>query len=475
LRIRSLEIAGFKSFPDRVTLTFPRGMCAIVGPNGCGKSNIVDAIRWVMGEMNPRHLRGRAMEDMVFNGTDTRPAVGMAEVILTLENSDGNGPPEYSGLAEVEISRRLYREGESEYRIGKVPCRLRDVVEFFLDTGVGTRGYTVVEQGRISEILSTRPQDRRFIIEEAAGIGKYRQRRRETERKLEATQHNLLRVTDVLGELRRQIAMLERQSRKAHRYRELSSRIRELDLSLAREDLEIQESEFSQAHEELEALRTRVTEAGGVLGKTEARLSETREERLRLEREVVRVGDRLHELRTEIQGLEGRIEYERREREELLGLAHRWEEEIQELDRQADQHRGVEVTAQRERGELDVRLEHAERDSARSKEELEGLSEGLARLQGRRDALGRRLLDLSTEGATLGSRIESLTERQRELERGLRGQEEALEAGGVQAEATRQEENALATRLGELLGEREALGRHLGGLLNQKEQAAARA
>ena len=474
MRIRSLEIAGFKSFPTRMVLTFPRGICAIVGPNGCGKSNIVDAIRWVMGEMNPRHLRGRSMEDMIFNGTDARPAVGMAEVTLTLDNSEGNGPPEYGGLAEVQISRRLFREGESEYRIGKVPCRLRDIVDFFLDTGVGTRGYTVVEQGQVSEILSTRPQDRRFIIEEAAGIGKYRQRRRETERKLEATQQNLLRVTDVLGELRRQIGMLERQSRKAHRYRELSGRIRELDLSLAREDLEIRDGAFAQARDELEALRARVTESGGVLAQTETRLSEGRDERLRLEREVVRVGDRLHELRTEIQGLEGRIEYERREREELLALAQRREEEIEELDRQADQHRGAEVTVHRERTELDLRLEHKERDAAQNREELEGLSEGLARLQGRRDALGGRLLDLSTEGATLDGRIESLTERQRELERGLRGQEEALETSSVQAETTRQEEDALATRLGELLGEREALGRHLAGLLSQKEQAAAR-
>jgi chromosome segregation protein len=268
--------------------------------------------------------------------------------------------------------------------------------------------------------------------------------------------------------------MLERQSRKAHRYRELSGRIRELDLSLTREDLEIQEEEFARARAQLEALRTRFTESGSVLAETEARLSEGREERLRLEREVVRVGDRLHELRTEIQGLEGRLEYERREREELLALAARREEEIGELDRQAEQHRGAEVTAHRERSELDVRLHHAESDGAQRREELERLSEGLARLQGHRDALGRRLLDLSTEGATLGSRIESLTERQRELERGLRGPENALEAGLVQADATHQEENALATRLGELLGEREALGRQLAALLNQKEQAAAR-
>jgi chromosome segregation protein len=206
LRIRSLELVGFKSFADRTVFAFDRGISAIVGPNGCGKSNVIDALRWVMGEQNPRHLRGRGMEDVIFAGTEKKPAVGMCEVTLTLDNSDGLAAPPYGGFSEIQIARRLYRDGESEYLINKVPVRLRDVLDFFLDTGVGTRGYTIVEQGQIAELVSSKPEERRVIFEQAAGIGKYRQRRKETESKLRATEQNLLRVNDILVELRRQIA-----------------------------------------------------------------------------------------------------------------------------------------------------------------------------------------------------------------------------------------------------------------------------
>jgi chromosome segregation protein len=471
LRIRSLEIAGFKSFPEPVQLVFPEGICAIVGPNGCGKSNVVDAIRWVMGEQNARHLRGRTVEEMIFAGAESKAPVGMAEVILTLDNSDGTAPGEYAAFSEIQISRRVYRGGESEYRINKVPCRLRDIVDFFLDTGVGTRGYTIVEQGHISEIVSSRPQDRRFIIEEAAGIGKYRQRRRETERKLEATEQNLVRVSDILGELRRQIGMLERQSRKARRYRELSAEVRDLDLSLAREDFDQQETRLEEARAALESLRTQSGEAEAAVARAEEGIVAAREERLRLEREMQQAGDRLHELRSEIQSLEGRIQYETREREALTALAGRRDAEIQELETQAGQSRSEEASTRRERSELDLRLEHEEGDVAQQKQEVERLSAGLAELQGRREALGRRILGLSTEAASVESRMHSMGERQRELERILRGHEEALEAGNVQLEATRREEGTLQARLAELLAEREALGRHLAGLLGQKEQS----
>jgi chromosome segregation protein len=474
LRIRSLEISGFKSFADRVVLGFPQGICAIVGPNGCGKSNISDAIRWVMGEQNPRHLRGRTMEDLIFAGSETKTPVGMVEVVLTLDNSDGTAPAEYGDFGEIQVARRLYRGGESEYLINKVPCRLRDIVDFFLDTGVGTRGYTIVEQGHVSDLVSTRPQDRRFIIEEAAGIGKYRQRRRETERKLEATESNLVRVNDILGELRRQIGMLERQSRKAHRHRELSSRIRELELSLAAEDFQGEESELAEVREELGRLRGRSGELDSALAESEERLSEARERRTTLEEEVRSSGERLYQLRSEIQTLEGRIEYERREREEMISLTERRTEEIAELRGQADQHRTEEETARRERSEIELRVTHQEGDVARQEQELQGLSSGLNDLHGQREALGRRLLDLSAQGATLESRAESAAERRGDLERRLRGHEDQLEAGAVEVQSTHQEEQAAEARLAEILAQREALGRDLGTLLGRRKSAGAR-
>ncbi len=193
-------------------------------------------MRWAMGEQSPRHLRGKSMDDVIFAGSEARPAVGMAEVVLTFDNTDGRAPAEFAGFTEIQISRRLYRDGTSEYLINKTPCRLRDVLDFFRDTGIGTRGYTIVEQGQIAGIVSAKPEDRRALLEEAAGIGKYKARRQEAERKLKATEQNLLRVTDVLAELRRQIATLERQAKKAARFKRLQERLRLLELSIAAED-----------------------------------------------------------------------------------------------------------------------------------------------------------------------------------------------------------------------------------------------
>ena len=201
MHIKKLDICGFKSFVDRTVVHFDHDMIGVVGPNGCGKSNVVDAMRWVMGEQSPRRLRGKGMDDVIFAGSEGRSPIGMAEVVLTFDNSDGSGPPTFAAFSEIQIARRLYRTGESEYLMNKTPCRLRDIHDFFRDTGIGTKGYTIVEQGRIAEIVSAKPEERRVLIEEAAGIGKYKARRREAESKLASTRQNLLRVTDVLGEI----------------------------------------------------------------------------------------------------------------------------------------------------------------------------------------------------------------------------------------------------------------------------------
>ena len=192
MKLKSLELHGFKSFVDKTALLFKPGVTGVVGPNGCGKSNVVDAMRWVMGEQSPRRLRGKGMEDVIFQGSEGRSSVGMAEVVLTFDNSGGDGPPAFSSYREIQITRRLYRTGESEYLINRTPCRMRDVHDFFRDTGIGTKGYTIVEQGRIAEIVSAKAEERRALIEEAAGIGKYKARRREAESKIASTEQKLL-------------------------------------------------------------------------------------------------------------------------------------------------------------------------------------------------------------------------------------------------------------------------------------------
>jgi chromosome segregation protein len=230
MRLKQLEMIGFKSFAQKTMIEFNPGITAVVGPNGCGKSNIVDALRWAMGEQSVKHLRGQQMEDVVFNGSDTLPATGMAEVSLTFDNQDGRGPVEYNTFSEITVTRRLFRSGESEYAINKIPSRLKDVVEFFLGTGVGSKAYSIVEQGRVDELVNAKPEDRRALIEEAAGTSKYKSRKLVAERKLERTQQNLLRVTDIVREIERQIRTMELQARKAERYRGLKAELRDKDL-----------------------------------------------------------------------------------------------------------------------------------------------------------------------------------------------------------------------------------------------------
>jgi chromosome segregation protein len=231
MKIKKLELVGFKSFVDRTVLHFDHDVLGVVGPNGCGKSNIVDAIRWCMGEQSARHLRGRSMEDVIFSGSETRSGQDFAEVTLTFENNNpADMPLEYKDYAELAVTRRLHRTGESEYLINKTSVRLRDVTDLFLGTGAGTKAYSIVEQGKVGLIVSAKPEDRRLLIEEAAGITKFKSRKKQAERKMELTQQNLLRVGDIVTEIDRSLASLTRQAAKAERYVAYRNELEDLQL-----------------------------------------------------------------------------------------------------------------------------------------------------------------------------------------------------------------------------------------------------
>lgn len=231
MKIKRLELSGFKSFVDRTVVSFDHAIMGIVGPNGCGKSNIVDAIRWCMGEQSAKHLRGKSMEDVIFNGSETRPPADFAEVTLTFENDDPTDIPlEYKDYPEIAVTRRLHRTGDSEYLINKTPVRLKDITDLFLGTGVGTKAYSIVEQGKIGLIVSAKPEDRRLLIEEAAGITKFKSRKKQAERKMEMTQQNLLRVGDIIAEIERNLGSLKRQAAKAERYISYRNELEDLSL-----------------------------------------------------------------------------------------------------------------------------------------------------------------------------------------------------------------------------------------------------
>ncbi len=231
MKIKRLELCGFKSFVDRTVVNFDHEIMGIVGPNGCGKSNIVDAIRWSMGEQSAKHLRGRSMEDVIFNGSESRAPADFAEVTLTFENDDPTDIPlEYKDYAEIAVTRRLHRTGDSEYLINKTHVRLKDITDLFLGTGVGTKAYSIVEQGKIGLIVSAKPEDRRLLIEEAAGITKFKSRKKQAERKMELTQQNLLRVGDIIAEIERNLGSLKRQAAKAERYIAYRNELEDLQL-----------------------------------------------------------------------------------------------------------------------------------------------------------------------------------------------------------------------------------------------------
>ena len=256
MRLKKVEIQGFKSFADKTTIEITDGTTAIVGPNGSGKSNIADAIRWVLGEQSVKNLRGNKMEDVIFAGTSKRRALGYSEVTIAFDNKDGEIPLEY---AEIEITRRMFRSGESEYYINKNSCRLKDIRELFMDTGIGKDGYSIIGQGRIDEILSNRPEDRRNIFEEAAGIVKYKTRKVEAERKLEKTQGNLLRIKDIIYELTNRLDSLEIEANKASIFTELYNKLKKLEINIYLKDIRKIEGQIKEISAEKEDLEKKLS------------------------------------------------------------------------------------------------------------------------------------------------------------------------------------------------------------------------
>src|SRR5438552_10173807 len=251
MHLQSLELFGFKSFADKTLFNFHEGVTAIVGPNGCGKSNLLDAIKWVLGEQSAKSLRGDEMADVIFSGTDNRKPLSFAEVSLMFTDCASELNVDWH---DVRVTRRVYRDGNSEYLLNKTACRLKDIQNLFADTGVARSAYSMMEQGKIDMILSSRPEDRRAIFEEAAGITKYKSQKREALRKLEATEANLLRIGDVIKEVKRQIGSLQRQAGKARRYQGLLVDLRTLDTHYSRKQLEGLETDLAHCQAEIARL-----------------------------------------------------------------------------------------------------------------------------------------------------------------------------------------------------------------------------
>jgi chromosome segregation protein len=410
MRIKKLELIGFKSFKDRTVIHFDAGITGIVGPNGCGKSNIVDALVWVMGEMSAKHLRGASMEDVIFGGAEGYAPMGLCEVSLTLENDGGPFPVQYLKMSEIMVTRRLHRSGESEYFVNKEPSRLRDIQEIFMDTGAGAKGFSIIQQNAIGQMITAKPEDRRTLIEEAAGITKFKARKRESQRKLISTEQNLVRLADIVTELKRQIDSLQRQAQRAERYRNLKREIEDLDLWLSSRqwlDLRVSSENASREHSEAEAAEL---EAQSSLSGQEAEL-----ETLRLqssEREM-QAGDAQMQAQTlrdlvargeaEIQELKFEIEQARRNKEMTGSM----------LSENQTRHDILEADLDRVRTSLETIREEAMALKSEFEEKRDAFEGSSSRIQEIDDELTtsrRELLTVSAGESSLSSRIVSINE-----------------------------------------------------------------
>lgn len=323
--LKSLTLHGFKSFADKTHFEFHKGVTGIVGPNGCGKSNVVDAIRWVLGETSAKALRGSEMADVIFNGTDKRKPVGLAEVTLTMADCEQALNVDFN---EMAITRRVFRDGRSEYRLNNTICRLKDIHDLIAGTGIGRAAYSIMAQGQIDMLLSSKPEDRRTVFEEAAGITKFKSQKKEALRKLEYTEANLLRVADIVAEVKRQMGSLQRQAAKARRYQALLEDTRLLDTHLAHKQYSEFSGEKSESENQVRMLTEKIDEVQRTLRASESEAAQTREAYHAIESQISQLRQQAQELRSQLQSAEGRMGFNRERNEELEGRIRQNEEQI---------------------------------------------------------------------------------------------------------------------------------------------------
>ena len=373
--LKSLEIQGFKSFAEKIVLNFNSGLTSVVGPNGSGKSNIADAVRWVLGEQSAKTLRGSRMEDVIFSGTQHRKPVGFASVSLVIDNSDKALPIDFS---EVTISRRMYRSGESEYSINKTPCRLKDITELFMNTGVGREGYSIIGQGRIDEILSARSDERRLVFEEAAGITKYKARRREAERKLENTRQNLLRINDIIAELESQLEPLAQQAEKARKFIDLSNELKGIEVSLFLDTIDRLKIKIVEVETQAGELKEQIDEENRRIENIRNKNRSKNESLERLKNDSENIRQSIHALDTGIEKNESSIRIYEEKISHLLSNNEGYGEDIRGIKERME---ALKVEAERK----EQRIQQLTRDSERFAQLLSEAEERLAKIMAQLD------------------------------------------------------------------------------------------
>jgi chromosome segregation protein len=483
MKIKKIEICGFKSFLDKASIQFPPGISAIVGPNGCGKSNVIDALRWVMGEQSVKQLRGKDMQDIIFAGANGKSPLNMAEVTLTLVNDNGHAPEEFRDFSEISVTRRLFRSGESAYLINRQPCRLKDIYNIFMGSGVGTRTFSIIQQGNIGAIIDAGPDERRLFIEEAAGVTRYKFRKNEALRKVKATEQNLLRVHDIIAEVNRQMAGLHRQAKKAERYKSYQQRIQLLDthlLHLYYEDYtrqlnqsqsllkEMQDKELAHVTD-MKKIDAAIEKIKLMRHQKDQEIASQKSNKFDLQRKVDRSEADLTHLKSEIQRLGQESDELVRARADLAAKTENIGSEIQEGESQNQELQAsmealqIQINTQRgDSQQLQDRINELNRSVEEHKNSLMRLVAEEARYKNiyqnasnNKDALKRRLARIDEEVVTARKRVTSL-----EAEHGDAQQE---------LDQIRRQIGALDERIGELKTELSAQAADLGSQVKRTQ------
>ncbi|WP_439509824.1 chromosome segregation protein SMC [Marinimicrobium koreense] len=504
MRLKCIKLVGFKSFVDATTVNFPSNLCAVVGPNGCGKSNIIDAVRWVMGESSAKNLRGEAMTDVIFNGSNARKPVGQASIELVFDNSDKTVQGEYAAFNEISIKRKVTREAQNFYYLNGTKCRRRDITDIFLGTGLGPRSYAIIEQGMISRLIEAKPEELRVYIEEAAGISKYKERRRDTENRMRRTQENLERLTDIRDELERQLSRLQRQAQAAEKYTEYKKEERQLkaqlqalkyrnldDQAKAKQtgirDLELRMESFvtDQVNKDtqIEKCRSQYTELQDKFNEVQGRYYAIGADIARIEQTIQHAQERSRQLQTDLE----QTERDSREAEDSLQFdrekAEGWEAELMEIEPELELVRAAEESS----GDA---LQESEEAMQRWQTEWDTFNQRAAEPRQRAEVQQSRIQHLEQVQQRLLQRIEKLKEEKSNLQLGSddeeieqlneqlaeldlvveekRGRSEAL---GEELETRREDNNRLADELDQARSKLQSLrGRHAS--LEALQQAA---
>ena len=483
MRLKSIKLAGFKSFVDPTNVSFPSNLGCVVGPNGCGKSNIIDAVRWVMGESSAKNLRGENMTDVIFNGSVNRKPIGQASIELVFDNSEGTVGGEFARFAEISVRRRVTREGQSDYFLNGTKCRRRDITDLFLGTGLGPRSYAIIEQGMISRLIESKPEELRVFIEEAAGISKYKERRRETENRMRRTMENLERLTDLREELERQLAHLKRQAQAAERYTELKKEERMLkaqlqalqwktldvqvkDRETAIRDLEVKlESVIAEQRSvdtDIEKFRDVHTEAMDKFNEVQARFYSLGAEIAKAEQSIQHQQERSRQLKEDLRQTEDNFQQAQQHLSSDTEKMSSWQEEIDEIQpelemAQASEEETAETLAtaeermqnwQQQWDEFNQRASEPRQRAEVQQSRIVHLEQTLKRVQERSEKLEEEKLSLA--GGPLEEEIELLTEQQAELELQIEEHQQRIEQQAEEIALLRESSTEYDTELNEL-------------------------